>query len=74
MLFESFYNANGPAADDLQRGMTIAARVTHEYDYSHLVDRLLKPRETVKRTGFDAMLTDYDHILLQFGMHIACES
>jgi hypothetical protein len=74
MLFENFYNANGPAADDLQRGMTIAARVANEYDYSHLVDRFVKPRERVKRTGFDAMLNDYDRILLQFGMHILCES
>lgn len=74
MLFRRTHNANGSAGDDLQRGMTIAARGTNDYDYSHLVDCPVKREpEVAKRTDFDAMLTDYDRILLQFGMHIVGE-
>jgi hypothetical protein len=73
MLFENFYNANG-SADNLHRSMAVAGSVATGHDYSHLVDRPVKPRqEQVKRTDFDGMLTDYDRILLKFGMHILCE-
>lgn len=41
---------------------------------SHLVDQPEKQQETLERTDFDAMLSDYDRILLRFGMHIFCES
>ena len=72
MLFENFYRSTGSGADDLRRGITIAANIANEHDYSHLVDGLVKAREEPDRTGLDAMLTDYDRILLRFGMHIAC--
>lgn len=73
MLFENFYKENGDAADDLQRGMTIPTRAANENDYSHLVDCPVKQPDELKRTGFDAMLIDYDRILLKFGMHILWE-
>jgi hypothetical protein len=42
------------------------------YDYSHLVGDLAKPSsqefETVR---FEELLSDYDRVLLGFGMHIS---
>ena len=67
MLFENFYRRNG-------RRKAVINCVPIEYDYSHLVDRLEEQPEERKRTGFDALLTDYDRILLRFGMHIFCET
>ena len=74
MLFRRFQNSNGSAGEDLRRGMAIAARIANEYDYSHLVSCSVKQPERPKRAGFEGMLTDYDRILLQFGLHILCES
>lgn len=74
MLFENFYKAIEDPAGGVQRGMTIPTRAANEHDYSHLVDCPVTDGEEVGRTGFEAMLTDYDRILLQFGMHILCES
>jgi len=54
--------------------MVVLSCVPKEYDYSHLVDRPVEPREERRRTGFDALLTDYDRVLLRFGMHIFCET
>jgi hypothetical protein len=68
MLFENFYRRN-------ESRRAVVSCVPKEYDYSHLVDRQAIPQfERMKRPGFDAMLTDYDRVLLQFGMHILCES
>ena len=65
MLFENF-----PIWNEIQK--TVITCIPREYDYSHLVDRPVKPREeSAKRPGFEAMLTEYDRILLKFGMHIA---
>jgi hypothetical protein len=67
MLFENFYKRN-------ESRRAVLSCVPKEYDYSHLVDRPVTPQqEQVKRTGFDAILSDYDRVLLQFGMHILCE-
>jgi len=67
VLFENFYRRN-------ERRMVVLSCVPKEYDYSHLVDRPVEPREERRRTGFDALLTDYDRVLLRFGMHIFCET
>jgi hypothetical protein len=73
MLFERSSNPDGSTGDDLRRRMTIASQEASEPDYSHLVD-CPATEEEVQRTGFDALLSDYDRILLRFGMHILWES
>lgn len=67
MLFENFYRRN-------DRRKIVISCVPSEYDYSHLVDWPEEQPAERKHTGFDAMLTDYDRILLRFGMHIFCET
>jgi hypothetical protein len=56
-------------------GKTVATPVPDGYDYSHLVGDPVKQHDKGSDTRFDAalfdlLLTDYDRILLQFGMHI----
>ena len=51
---------------------TVAPQVPDGYDYSHLVDGPVKQRDMVfDAAQFDGLLTDYDRILLGFGMHIS---
>jgi hypothetical protein len=41
-------------------------------DYSHLVDVGVRPQDNVfDAAGLDGLLTDYDRMLLGFGMHIS---
>ena len=49
-------------------GRTAVQRIADWYDYSHLVGNRGR-----REAGFDHLLTDYDQILLQFGMHILWE-
>jgi hypothetical protein len=46
-------------------GRTAVQRIADWYDYSHLVGN-----RGMREAGFDHLLTDYDQLLLQFGMHI----
>jgi len=46
-------------------GRTAVQRIADWYDYSHLVGNPGR-----REAGFDHLLTGYDQILLQFGMHI----
>ena len=66
MLFRNSSKAKGFAADELRRGMAIAAGVANGYNLRHLLDR--PPSGQVR--SCDGVLTDYDRILLEFGMHI----
>ena len=48
-----------------------AASVADRYDYSRLVANPMKQHNKgFGAAQFDGLLTDYDHILLRFGMHI----
>ena len=50
---------------------SVAARVPDGYDYSHLVGDPAKQHDKeVDPAQFDGLLTDYDRILLRFGMRI----
>ncbi|HTY83308.1 MAG TPA: hypothetical protein VMB19_03770 [Silvibacterium sp.] len=73
MLFDGSSIPDGSTGDGLRRRMTIAAQEASEHDYSHLLDCPVE-QEEVQRTGFDALLSDYDRVLLRFGMHILWES
>ena len=55
-----------------KRGQSVAAQVPDGYDYSHLVGDPAKPDEQKLNTvRFEELLTDYDRILLEFGMRIS---
>ena len=55
-----------------QYGRTIAETVPMACDYSHLVDVGVRRQDNVfDAAGFDGLLTDYDRMLLGFGMHIS---
>jgi len=63
MRFENSYSKNDPAA-----------RVPDWYDYSHLAGGTVHQHdEEPNAAQFDRMLTDYDIVLLRFGMHILCQ-
>jgi hypothetical protein len=48
------------------------ARVPDGYDYSHLAARSVHQHdEQPNAAQFGRMLTDYDLVLLRFGMHIS---
>lgn len=48
-----------------------AASVADRYDYSHLVGSPVKQHDKgFDAPQFDGLLTDYDRILLRFGMHV----
>ena len=66
MLFENFHRRN-------KNRNTVTSCVPKEYDYSHLVDRPVE-EQPIRRPGFDGMLSEYDRVLLKFGMHIVWES
>lgn len=85
MQFESSYSQNSWAGCCAECSATtlhhcahcprfrkaLAACVPDEYDYSHLVGDPAKQHDTeVGAALFDGILTDYDRILLQFGMHV----
>ncbi|MBV8632523.1 MAG: hypothetical protein JOZ83_16465 [Silvibacterium sp.] len=74
MLFRNFYTRNGSSSEDLQRGMVLGGPIANGYDHSHLVSCAVKPLEEPQRALFDKMLTDYDRVLLRFGMHIIWET
>jgi len=69
MQFESSYSEYGCTwATELDG----AVHHPNGCDSSHLVGSPLKQfDERFDATQFDALLTDYDRILLRFGMHIA---
>jgi hypothetical protein len=47
------------------------ASVADRYDYSHPIGSSLKQHDKeFDAAGFDRPLTDYDRMLLRFGMHI----
>ena len=49
----------------------IENRIPFCYDYSHLVGTSVnRPKKIVEAARFDELLTDYDRILLGFGMRI----
>jgi hypothetical protein len=88
MQFEDSYSQNADAgccpecssptpvhcAHCPRNGETDAARLPDGYDYSHLVRDPVKQHDTeIDAALFDGLLTDYDRILLQFGMHILWE-
>ena len=51
---------------------TVVAPVPDGYDYRHLVgSRRKQSCEMFDSARFDGLLTDYDHLLLKFGMHIS---
>ena len=61
-----------------QHGRIAAAAILGGYDYSHLIgDPGVLHRKVVDVTlevpQFKELLTDYDRILLSFGMHISLE-
>lgn len=48
-----------------------AAAIDDGHDYSHLIgDPGIKHEKSANVTRFDELLTEYDRILLRFGMHI----
>ena len=55
----------------LQHGRTFAVHLPNGCDYSHLVGSPVKQHDKrYEAAQFDGLLTDYDRILLRFGMHI----
>jgi len=54
-----------------RRGESATALDREEWDYSHLIGPPAMEQYKVRRaTQFSGLLTDYDRILLRFGMHI----
>ena len=55
-----------------KRGQSVAAQVPDGYDYSHLVgDPAKQDEQKLNTVRFEELLTDYDRILLEFGMRIS---
>lgn len=55
-----------------QYGKEVAVRLENGHDYSHLVGSPVKKHDKkFDAAQFDGLLTDYDRILLGFGMHIS---
>ena len=53
---------------------TVAVRLEDGYDYSHLLNSPVKQHDKrFDAAQFDGLLTDYDRILVGFGMHILCQ-
>lgn len=64
-----------PAHAFPMENFVIDNRVPFGYDYSHLVGCSVKPRsKPVDAVRFEQLLTDYDRILLGFGMRILIPS
>jgi len=56
----------------LQYGRVDGVRIPEGYDYSHLIASPVKQNDKLfDATRFDGLLTDYDRILLGFGMRIS---
>jgi hypothetical protein len=54
-----------------QHGQTAVVHLPDEYDYSYLVGDPTKQQDkAVHAVPSTEMLTDYDRVLLRFGMHI----
>ena len=58
-------------ADCPRHRKTVALLALYGHDYSHLVGGPLNQHQRLDAVQFDGLLTDYDRILLRFGMHIS---
>lgn len=69
MRFKNFYSENEYAED---AEFVVEVHLPNGCGYSHLGGSLVKqPDERFDAAKFDALLSDYDRILLRFGMRIS---
>jgi hypothetical protein len=70
MQFENFFYSENEYAEAVE--LDGAVHLPNGCDSSHLVGNALKQHhERFDAAQFDALLTDYDRVLLRFGMRIS---